>query len=134
GRDGDLTDRAGHRDASDREQVVHGEMETDSEHEQDHADLRELTREPNVGDIAGSEGADGHAGDEVPEKRRKFQTGRNQTKQESQAETSGQNRKELRLVGHALARYHEFALTRSAQSPRRTKSSRRSTASEIGAP
>ena len=39
-----------------REQVFEREMQADAEHQQDHADLGELVRDPLVGDVAGREG------------------------------------------------------------------------------
>ena len=43
--DGDLDQRAGHRDARDRQQILQREMQADAEHQQDDADLGELAGE-----------------------------------------------------------------------------------------
>ena len=45
GRDGALHDRARHRDPAHRQQLVDVEVQPDAEHQQDHADLRELLGE-----------------------------------------------------------------------------------------
>ena len=48
-------------------------MQADAEHQQDDADLGELTRERLVGDEAGRRRADQHAGDEIADERRQAQ-------------------------------------------------------------
>src|SRR5262249_42057635 len=51
----DLPDGAGDRDASNRQQVLEREMEADTEHQEDHADLGQLVRQSLIGDVSGRE-------------------------------------------------------------------------------
>ena len=51
-RDEALADRAGDRDSLDRQQVLDVEVQPDAEHQQDHADFRELLRDLHVADEA----------------------------------------------------------------------------------
>ena len=44
----DLRDGAGQRDVAHRHQVLDREVQADAEHQQDHADFRELVRETRV--------------------------------------------------------------------------------------
>jgi hypothetical protein len=73
GGDRDLRNRSGDGDAPDREQVFERKMQSNAEHQEDHADLGELVRNPLVGDIARGERADEDAGDEITDKRGKPQ-------------------------------------------------------------
>lgn len=62
---GDLDHGAGNGDGLHREEILEGEMEADAEHQQDHADLGELIGERLIRHVAGREGADQHAGEQV---------------------------------------------------------------------
>lgn len=65
-----LHDGARNRDTPDRDQVAEREMHADAEHEQNDADLGQLSRQVRVGDEAGREWTDGNAGDEIAHDRR----------------------------------------------------------------
>jgi hypothetical protein len=66
--DGALDDRAGNRHAAHGEQLVEMELEADAEHQQDDADLGELTGQMRIGHEAGV-GADQQAGEQVADDR-----------------------------------------------------------------
>ena len=69
----DLRQRPGNGDAPDRQQVAQREVRADTEHEQHHADLRQLRREVLVGDQARRVRAEGDAGEQVADQRRHAQ-------------------------------------------------------------
>ena len=64
GRGGDdLRDGAGQRDVAHRHQILDREVQADAEHQQDHADFRELVGEAGVATNPGVNGPDADAGD-----------------------------------------------------------------------
>ena len=73
GRGRDLNDRAGDGDVLHRHQVLERKVQADAEHQQDHADLRQLRRQLLVGDIARRERPDQHAGQQVADQHRQLQ-------------------------------------------------------------
>ena len=99
--DHDLHDGAGNGDAAYGEQILDREVQADTEHEQDHADLRELRGDVGVGDEAGREGAHGDACQQVPDQGGQAQAGGEQAAEEGQGEADGQGGNEFRVVGHA---------------------------------
>src|SRR3546814_10311992 len=78
GRNHDLDERAGDGDPADSDQILDREMQPDTEHQQDHADLRELVRQRSIADEAGSEGADRHACEQIADERRQLQPARSE--------------------------------------------------------
>jgi hypothetical protein len=90
--------RAGHRDLPHHEQIAHGEMQPDAEHEEDDADLRELRCEPDVGHEPGREGADRHARQQVADEGWESQTRGEEAEHEGESEAGGDRRNESRLA------------------------------------
>ncbi len=75
-------------------------MQADAEHQQDHADFRELGGEVGIGDEARRERADGDAGDEVAHERRQAHARGEESKAEREDEADGDQRDEFGFVGH----------------------------------
>ena len=88
---GDLHDGAGNGDGADREEILQGEMKADAEHQQNDADFRQLVGEPLVRHVAGREGADEHAGEQIADERGKAEPMRNgaESKCQNQADNDG---------------------------------------------
>ncbi len=73
-------------------------MQTDAEHQQDHADLGEFPGEMLIGDEARREGAGEDAGEQIPHQRRDSEPDRNGAEDESEAEAGDDRRYERRIV------------------------------------
>jgi hypothetical protein len=82
----DLRDRAGKRDVAHRHQVLDREMQADAEHQQNHADFRELIRETRVRHETRREWANANAGYEVANDRRHLEKAGHQTEQQCKYE------------------------------------------------
>jgi hypothetical protein len=106
GGDGDLDQRARHRDAPHGEQVFHREVEAHPEHQQDDADLGELSRELEVGDEARRGRPDHDAGQQIADERRQPEPGRDEPENEGQAERRGQRRDQGQVVRHGRGLHH----------------------------
>jgi hypothetical protein len=65
-----LSDGAGHGDGSDGQQVADVEVQPHAEHQQDHADLRELRRQRRIAGEAWGVRPDRHARQQVTDDRR----------------------------------------------------------------
>jgi len=78
-------------------------MQTDAEHQQDHADLRELVREGGVGDEAGRERADADAGDQITEQRRQPEPLRDHAEREREYEAGDDRGDQRRVMRHGLS-------------------------------
>jgi hypothetical protein len=100
GRDGDLHEGARQRDLAHSKQVLHREVQPDAEHQQHHADLRELLRELHVGDEARSSGADEDARNEVAHERGQLELHRDETEHERDAERRGDGRDQPNVMRH----------------------------------
>ena len=85
----DLHDGAGHGDPAHRQQIVEREMQAHSEHQQDHADLRQLLGQTQIGDEAGSEGADGDARQEITDDGRQMEPHGDEPAQQGEAQPGG---------------------------------------------
>ncbi len=75
-------------------------MKSDPEHEQDHAEFRELLRQRNVGDEAGGVRADQNPRNHVPDDRRDLQTIGDSAKNERQHESRYERGDERRIMRH----------------------------------
>jgi hypothetical protein len=75
-------------------------MQADAEHQQDHADFRDLGSEVGIGDEARRERPDGDAGDEVAHERRQAHACGEESKSEREDEADGDECDEFGFVGH----------------------------------
>ena len=82
---GDLHDSPRHRDGAHGQEVAKREVHADPEHHQHDADLRELSGELRIGDVAGRERPDDDASQKVAEDGREAQTHRCETADESES-------------------------------------------------
>jgi hypothetical protein len=82
-----LSDGTGHGNRPHGHEIGQGEVETDTEHQQDDANLGELRREFLIRHIARREGADEYAGQQIAHERREPQPLRQGTKHERQSKT-----------------------------------------------
>ena len=99
GRGGDdLRDRAGQRDVAHRHQVLDREVQADAEHQQDHADFRELVREARVADESRRERADADAGEQIADDGRDLEDVGHQTEQQCKHEADRQQCDERSFV------------------------------------
>jgi hypothetical protein len=73
-------------------------MQSDAEHQQDHADFGELARETRVGDEARREGADRDTRDQVSDDRRHLEQVGPQPEQQCKHETDGEQGYERSFV------------------------------------
>ncbi len=98
GCNGDLADSAGHGDACDGEQVLHGEVKADTEHQQDDADFRQLCRQSRIGSEARRIGADHDAGQQVANQGLNAQPLGDETEDEGEHQTRSNGGDERCLV------------------------------------
>ena len=75
-------------------------MQPDPEHQQDHADLGELRRQPRVGDEAGRKGADQYPGEQIAQNGGQAQARGDQAENEGEAEARRDRQKEIDIMGH----------------------------------
>jgi hypothetical protein len=92
---------SGNGDAPDRQQILQREVQTDAEHEQNDADLRQLRRQALVGHVARRERAHRHAGQKVADQRRDPQPLGEDAEHEGKAEGGNDGRDQGRLMLHA---------------------------------
>jgi hypothetical protein len=100
GRDGDLQDRPGQRDAAHIHQVLDREMQADPEHQQHHADFCQLARQRGIGHETGRGRADQHAGGEVAHQRGQAQLQCQHAEQQPETERCGESRDQREVVVH----------------------------------
>ncbi|MBB5706324.1 hypothetical protein FHR21_001668 [Sphingopyxis panaciterrulae] len=74
-------------------------MQPDTEHQQDHADLRELVRQRSIADEAGSEGADRHACEQIADERRQLQPAGNESADESEDQSHNEHGEKAGVMG-----------------------------------
>ena len=86
----DLRDGAGQRDVAHRHQVLDRKVQADPEHQQDHADFRELVRETRVRHEPRRERPDADAGDEIADDGRHLEDAGHQSEQQSKHEADRQ--------------------------------------------
>ena len=94
----DLRDGAGQRDVAHRHQVLDRKVQADAEHQQDHADFRELVREARVRHEARRERPDADAGDEIADDGRHLEDAGHQSEQQSKHEADRQQGNERSFV------------------------------------
>ena len=92
-----LRDRAGDRDAADGQQLFDMELQADAEHQQDHANLRELLGELRVGDKAGRVRTDERAGQQISDDGRQPEPVRHVPERQCGREPAGE--REDQIVG-----------------------------------
>jgi hypothetical protein len=96
----DLRHRAGDGDGAHREEVLQREVQPDAEHQQDHADLGELVGKSLVGDIAGREGPDRDARQQISDQRRNPQPLRARRQDEGQDQADHDGRDQRCVMRH----------------------------------
>ena len=82
-----LRDGSRNGDPPDGQQFLEVELQPDAEHQQDHADFRELLGEVGVGDEAGRIGSDDDAGQQVADDGRQSQALRDVAEEQRRAES-----------------------------------------------
>ena len=105
GRNGDLGGRPRQGDAANGEEIARREVHPYAEHQEDHADLRELLREVGIGDEAGAVRPDGDSRDEVPDERRQAQPDREHAEEKCESQAGGDRRDERGMLRHG-PKYH----------------------------
>jgi hypothetical protein len=98
--DRDLHDRAGHRDAPDRQQVLERQVQADAEHQQDHADFGELAGQLDIGNEARRARTDYDPGDEVADQWRHLEPRCREPGEHRQSERRGDGRQQADFVRH----------------------------------
>ena len=78
-------------------------MQPDTEHEQDHADLGELLRQPDIGDEAGRGGADDDARDQVTDQRRHLQACGDEAHDEGKPQAGGNRGDQSDVMGQSAS-------------------------------
>ena len=124
GRDRDLHHRAGHGDGLHRQQVLEREMQADAEHQQDHADFRQLGGERLVGDEARRERPHRDTRQQIADQGRNPQAMRKRAEHESQHEAGDDGGDEGRVVHEGVRRRLEH-VQRAAGNTRRITTSGR---------
>ena len=97
----DLANRTGDGDPPHGHEVGEREMQADAEHQQDHADLGELSRHRRIGDEAGRVRAHEDAGQQVADERRKPQLARDESEDEREHEPCRKGCDQRDVVRHA---------------------------------
>ena len=95
-----LDDRAGQRDAADREQVAQREVNAHAEHQQDHSDLGQLGRELRVRHEARREGAECDACEQIAHEGRQAEADCGEAEHQGHAESRSDRRDERGFVWH----------------------------------
>lgn len=85
-------------DPSYGKQVTEAEMDSDAEHQQDHADLRQLSGNLLIGYQAGSEGTEGHSSEQVAHDRWQPKATGDKSSQEGSAQPESDGADELAAV------------------------------------
>ena len=96
----DLRHGTGYGDAPNFKQVADREMQTHAEHQQNDADLCELSSQAGVSNVAGCEGSNGDARDEIAQNGRQPQPRGDQPEDKSQPESSGNSSNQRGFMRH----------------------------------
>jgi hypothetical protein len=90
--------------ATDRQQLLHVELQSDAEHDQDDADFGELFGQLGVGREAGGVRPDQHAGNQVANDRRQAETLGHVPQHQGGAQTCGQHENDFSTVHRGFDR------------------------------
>lgn len=85
----DLNDCAGHGDSTHGQQVLEGEVQPDTEHQQDDTDLGQLARQCNVSHKTWRSRAEHDPGNQVANQRRQLQSAGDEAHNQGKAQTGG---------------------------------------------
>ena len=88
-RNHDLNNCAGHGDATDSQQIIEGEVQPDTEHQQDDADLGQLARQFDVSHETWRGRAEHDPGNQVANQRRQFQSAGDETHNQRKPQAGG---------------------------------------------
>ncbi len=91
---------ARNRDAPHREQVLPGEMQSDAEHQQDHADFRQLPGQRLIGDEPRRVGTDHQSRQQITHQRRYPQPRRDRAEQKGKADADDDGGDQGGVMGH----------------------------------
>ena len=122
-----LDDGARNRHAPDRQQIFDVKLQTDAEHQQDHADFGELLRQRAVGDEARRVRPDDDAGDEIADNRRQPQPLRDEAADQRRDQAAGQRQDQIEPVHGSFfhSDEHEHATERTCRHPHEWEQVRR---------
>ncbi len=113
----DLPDRAGDRQPPHGQQIGDREVQTDAEHHEHDADLRQLTGEGAIGNVARGERPDHHAGDQIADQRRQLHPLRQEPETKGESETNGDRGDQRDVVRHRSTLCSQDPKAQSAANP-----------------
>src|SRR5215207_10631917 len=97
---GNLPDSTRYSDGADSQEVLQGNMQSDAEHEQDHANFGELRRQGLISHKARRGGPDQDTCQEIADKRREPEAVGEHAANECEPKTGNEGRDEARMMGH----------------------------------